>query len=382
MALAAPHDVYALPDHDDGARECFVRELMVHVQRDLMPGKRVLYDRVVKPRFVGRHQRPPKDRHEVRHAMEEEPYNQMWSALRRTTQEIMQDVVGESVERQLPELIDRCRTVNPGAGSLALDPGLEVPRYLSAVDIHCKPGGYHTEIAPDDVFAGATYERTNVVFNMGTGGPLNDDRARSMIAFIGQRFPDLEPKRILDVGCTIGFNTLPYVDAYPEAEVFGIDVAAPCLRFAHARATALGKTVHFSQQNAERTNFADGSFDLIVSVILMHETANRALRNIFRECHRILRPGGVMLHMDTPQYNLLTDPYDQTLGDWSTHYNAEPFWGTLHELDLTALMVEAGFERARCLETAAPSLFLERADSAEFRARARRPNRFLAGARR
>jgi len=379
--LQKPHAVYAMPDHDEGARECFVRELMVHVQRDLQPGKRALYDRVVKPRFEKRHQRPPRTRHEVRLAMEQEPYNQMWSALRRTTQEIMQDVVGESVERQLPGLIDQCRNVSPCGGSLRLDAGVVVPRYLSAVDIHCKPGGYHTELAADDVYAGATYERTNVVFNMGTGGPLNDDRARSMIRFVREHFPDLRPRRILDVGCTIGFNTLPYVDAFPGAEVYGIDVAAPCLRFAHARASAIGKPVHFSQQNAEHTDFADGHFDLIVSVILMHETANRALRNIFQECYRLLAPGGVMLHMDTPQYDMMTDPYDQTLGDWSTYYNAEPFWGTLHELDLTQLMVDAGFSRSRAIETTAPSLFLEQAGNAEFRARARRPNLFLAGAR-
>src|SRR5205807_7337786 len=86
-------------------------------------------------------------------------------------------------------------------------------------------------------------------------------------------------------------STLPYVDAYPEAEVHAIDVAAPMLRYAHARAEALGRRVHFSQQNAESTNFRDESFDLIVSHILLHETSAKAVRNIVRECHRLLRKG-------------------------------------------------------------------------------------------
>ena len=102
-----PHAMYATPDHDEAARESFVRELMVHVTRDLMPGKRTLYETRVKPAFVRAHNRPPKDRHEVRKAMEAEPFNQVWSALRRTTQELMFDSIGASVERQLPDLIAR-----------------------------------------------------------------------------------------------------------------------------------------------------------------------------------------------------------------------------------------------------------------------------------
>ena len=35
-------------------------------------------------------------------------------------------------------------------GSLRLDPDLKVPRYHTAVDIHCQPGGYHSEFADED----------------------------------------------------------------------------------------------------------------------------------------------------------------------------------------------------------------------------------------
>ena len=132
---AQPHPMYATPDHDEAARESFVRELMVHVSRDLTPGKRALYEARVKPAFVRAHNRPPKDRHEIRKAMEVEPYNQVWNALRRTTQELMFDSIGESVERQLPELIGRAKSYDPKIGTLTLDPDLEIPRYHTAVDI-------------------------------------------------------------------------------------------------------------------------------------------------------------------------------------------------------------------------------------------------------
>ena len=31
--------------------------------------------------------------------------------------------------------------------------------------------------------------------------------------------------------------------------------------------------------------------------------------------------------------------------DWDTHYNAEPFWGTLHHTDARELLADAGFAR-------------------------------------
>ena len=372
MGHQAPHGMYASPDHDELARESFVRELMVHVTRDLMPGKKKLYEAKVKPAFVRANNRPPKDRHEVRKAMEEEDFNQVWSSLRRTTQELMFDVIGESVERQLPELIDRAEGFGSKLGTLRLDPGLEIPRYHTAVDIHCKPGGYHSEITENDVFAGAEYDRSYNLFAMGASGPYNDDMGRSVGAYVKRHYPNLEPKVILEMGCTVGHSTLPYGDLYPGAEVHGIDVAAPCLRYAHARAEALGKRAHFSQQNAEHTDFEDGSVDLIVSHILLHETSNAALRQIIRECHRILKPGGVMAHFEAPQYEYMPDPYDHTLGDWSTHYNAEPFWGTLHDQHLKDIMQEAGFAADNVFDgEPAPSVFLEEAP--EYRSRSRTP---------
>ena len=157
-------------------------------------------------------------------------------------------------------------------------------------------------------------------------------------------------------GCSVGHSTLPYVDAYPEAEVHAIDVAAPMLRYAHARAEALGKRVHFSQQNAESTNFRDESFDLIVSHILLHETSGKAVRNIMRECHRLLRKGAMAIHAEVPQYAGM-DPYDAFMLDWDTYNNNEPFWGYLHDMDLRQLAEESGFDGAAVVQAMVPSAF-------------------------
>jgi hypothetical protein len=50
-------------------------------------------------------------------------------------------------------------SIRPVAISLTLDPSLPLPPYHAAVDIHCQPGGYHTELRKEDVTAGAIYDR-------------------------------------------------------------------------------------------------------------------------------------------------------------------------------------------------------------------------------
>src|SRR5208282_5207173 len=350
------HGILPQATHDELARQSFVQSLKVHLASKVSPGNKVVYEERVKPAFEHQHRRPPQDRHEVRRAMVTEPYYQMWSALQRTSQEMMWDAVSTSVEHQLEELSRRAGKLERKLGSLTLDPALPLPPYHAAVDIHCQPGGYHTELEAGDVTAGAIYDRAVYIYAMGRMGALNDDMGASVVAYLRKERPQFRPARILDMGCSVGHSTLPYVDGYPEAEVFAIDVAGPMLRYAHARAEALGKRVHFSQQNAESTNFQDESFDLIVSHILLHETSAKAVRNIMRECHRLLRKGAMAIHAEVPQYAGM-DPYDAFMLDWDTYNNNEPFWGYLHDMDLRQLAAESGFEESSVVQTLVPSAF-------------------------
>ena len=81
-----------------------------------------------------------------------------------------------------------------------------------------------------DFVKGAVYDNGLSVFAMGLLGPNMDDITQSVSTFFAARYPDFKPKRILDLGCTIGHSTLAWKDRYPDAEVHGIDVAAPCVR--------------------------------------------------------------------------------------------------------------------------------------------------------
>lgn len=357
--IQARHAALPPATHDEFARQEFVRSYKEYLVKHVHGGNRARYESAVKPAFEQHHQRAPRDRFEVRDAMTADGYYQMFSTLLRTSQEMMWSSCQKPVERELETLNARLRARAPQSGvggTLTLDPTVRVPRYHTAVDIHCQPGGYHSEFARDDASPGMVYDRAVHIYAMGQMGPYNDDMGASIVLWLQQHHPQFAPRRILDMGCSVGHSTVPYALAFPQAEVHAIDVAAPMLRYAHARAEDLGARIHFSQQNAEKTHYPDGHFDLVVSHILLHETSEKAIHNIVRECHRLLSAGGLMLHAETPPYKHM-DAFDAFMLDWDTRNNNEPFWARSHEIDLRSLSASGGFDPERQIETLIPSAF-------------------------
>jgi ubiquinone/menaquinone biosynthesis C-methylase UbiE len=341
MQNNSTHAMFPGATHDEQAMQSFIRTLRVHVLREFQGGGRDILEQEIEPALRKANSGRPPTRKQLRETLGAVPHQRWWSSMLRVTQEMLYDTVGPSIERQLPELIDKARALRGRQGSLTLDPTLPMPRYLTAVDIHSKPGSYQQELAQDDVFPGAEFDRTYRLYSMGMYGPNLDASGWSLIAWIKRTYPDFRPKRILDMGCTVGHSTLPYAEAFgDDVEVHAIDVAAPCLRYAHARAVAMGRTVHFSQQDAERTKFPDGSFDLVVSHLLMHETSHAALRGVVKESERLLAPGGVMAHSDgvRPQ-----DLFSKYYAEWMAHFNNEPFLGTVQDEPFEAICEDAGF---------------------------------------
>lgn len=84
--------------------------------------------------------------------------------------------------------------------------------------------------------------------------------------------------------------------------------------------------------------------------MVLHETSAEALPRILAETRRLLRPGGLAIHLEQPPYRRF-EPFEQFMRDWDGRYNNEPFWTALHEMDLTERLARAGFERDRVFET-------------------------------
>ena len=110
----------------------------------------------------------------------------------------------------------------------------------------------------------------------------------------------LAPQRVFDLGCGTGYLLSRLQRRYPRAELWGVDLAGsmvqaarqrlePPLPFGLGRGWGRGR---FAVGDAEAVPFADRSFDLIASSLTLQWCNPDA---VFRECRRLLRPGGLLM---------------------------------------------------------------------------------------
>jgi ubiquinone/menaquinone biosynthesis C-methylase UbiE len=355
--LELKHDLKLAKTRDEKARMNFVSGLRSYVLNDMANGMRTVWDAQVEPGFRRAKRRGPKDGPEVHRAIRPNEYFKFYSSLRVTAQDMVWQSVFPPLDRQRDALKHKAGELDRRTrlGSLTLRPGFEVPRTVSAIDVHLMAGNYDGEYDTDDLTAGALYDNGLAVFSFGLMGQNLDDIGQSIAGFIRRKYPDFHPRKILDLGCTIGHNTGAWKDHFPEAEVHGIDVAAPCLRYGHARAQAQGRAIHFHQMNAEQLDFPDASFDVVFSSMFLHEVPRKGIEKIFAEARRVLKPGGLMLHMELPPNSQLS-PYDAFYLDWDSFYNNEPFYKPFRDLKPEELCRRAGFDPRKYVQFVIPSV--------------------------
>lgn len=342
------HPMMPRTNHDEAARFNFLTHFNRYVSGTLGAGNKLAYETRVLPAFRAEHGRDPEHRYEIRNAMNRDPFHRMWSALKRNSMEMRQMNGRQTVLRQLDELDAQARQFNEHSGLLELDPKIEQPAYQTCVDIHCQPGGYHSEERPGDVTVGANYDVGLFATVGGALGALNDGGGQAVAAWAKANKPDWQPQRILDIGCTVGHNAVPIALAYPDAQVIAIDTAGPTLRYGAARAAGLGvKNITFVQANGEDlSRYPDNHFDWVQTTMFLHELSSTAMPNILREAHRVLKPGGLILHVEQPQYGPDMPLFEQFMRDWDAFNNNEPFWSAMHGVELEDVMADCGFSHA------------------------------------
>ena len=337
------HTMQPQPSHDESVRQDFVTDLRAYLTDEIYSLITPHYEKNIEPVFLRSNDRKPIDKSEVKTLMLNDKGYQSWSLLQRLSQQMMFTSVIDTVERNLDSMIDNLDK-HQTTGSLEIDQSLKIPKYLTAYDIHQQPGGYHSESIENDVSAGAVYDISLPIYSRNAMGEENDLLAQAIICYIDEHLKNVDPNEILDMGCGIGNSTLPFSKKYPNAKVIGVDVALPCLRYAHARANALGVEAHFSQQNVEKTTYDSESFDLVTSTLLLHETSHDALPKIIQECFRVLKPGGWMIHLDVYPFHKKEDnPLYDFLKDWEVINNNENFSGALRNMNMRKIIQDAGF---------------------------------------
>ena len=89
----------------------------------------------------------------------------------------------------------------------------------------------------------------------------------------------------------------------------------------------------------------DESLDAVTSIFLFHELPPKARRIVFRECARVLKPGGRLVLVDSLQRGDQPD-YQGLLELFPQNY-LEPYYVSYTNEDFSALAISCGLTHAR-----------------------------------
>lgn len=205
---------------------------------------------------------------------------------------LLRSVVGIFIGKDNLQIYDSCNWQQVKQNSRLSEH--HYPKYYVSQDFHGIKGGYLNAIAP------VTYD---AVTRFAT--PPNEVKLRQKAIASIQN----QPQTILDVGCGTGSSTIMLKQAFPQAQVIGIDASPYMLVMAQNKSTKADLAIDWQQGLAEASNFAEQSFDLISIAFLFHETPVRISQAILQECYRLLKPGGQVVIIDGNQKRLRHTPW-------------------------------------------------------------------------
>ena len=102
--------------------------------------------------------------------------------------------------------------------------------------------------------------------------------------------------RVLDLGCGTGTLAILAKQAQPEAEVAGLDADPDMLKVARYKAAQHNVSVTFDIGFTNKLPYPDGSFDRVLSSIMIHHLKTPDKLHTAQEVYRVLKPGG-QLHI-------------------------------------------------------------------------------------
>jgi SAM-dependent methyltransferase len=216
-------------------------------------------------------------------------------------------------------------------GMLRLDPSLAMPEYYTGCDIHQQPGGLWSDALGGVIYRQAAGASGGVV----SRGSLHDRFTRVVADHMPGGW-----RRLVDLGCGYGKSTLPFAQNRPEAETIGVDLAAPALRLAAQLAADMqARNLRYLQADARASGLPAGHADVVTTTMVLHELPPDAIQAMLREAHRLLRPGGLSIHLD---FLPADDAFARLLHFGHGRRNNEPFMEPLARMDLAAAHRAAG----------------------------------------
>ena len=213
--------------------------------------------------------------------------------------------------------------------------GAPEERILSEVPPGTYPSYYLQKFhfQSDGYLSGASAERYDHQVEVLFGGAAAAMRRQALVplqaALMGR-----PGARLLDVGCGTGRFLREVKANYPRLKVTGLDLSAHYLAVARRELRSWSR-VQLVVGAAEAMPFANGQFDAITCIYLFHELPSGVRRAVVAEIRRLLRPGGMLVFVDSLQPGDEPD-YDAML-DYFPVAVHEPYYASYLREDLDRL---------------------------------------------
>ncbi len=192
------------------------------------------------------------------------------------------------------------------------------------------------------------YDRVVRLMTLGT-----DKALRRMTVEMAQVKPG---DTVLEVGCGTGELTLAAKkSAGSGGKVYGIDASPEMVEYARQKSVAAGVEIEFRDDPIEKLSFADESFDVVLSSLMMHHLPDDLKRKGLAEVYRVLKPGGRLFIVDFRRpTNFLGHIMTALLRHRNIHTGAQ---------DLPALLRAAGFTHVETGSTRFPLIGFVRGET-------------------
>lgn len=118
---------------------------------------------------------------------------------------------------------------------------------------------------------------------------MHEDEFKSDLINQAQIKPGM---RVLDLGCGTATLTIQIKQAFPEAEVVGLDGDARVLEIGRAKAEKAGINLTLDQGMAFDLPYPDRAFNRVLSSLVFHHLTTANKQHTMVEILRVLEPGG------------------------------------------------------------------------------------------
>jgi arsenite methyltransferase len=151
-----------------------------------------------------------------------------------------------------------------------------------------------------------------------------------------------EGETVLDLGSGAGIDVfLAAQKVGPKGKVIGVDMTQEMVKRAKVTATKHGyKNVEFRLGEIEALPLEDETADIIISNCVINLAPDKL--KVFKEAHRVLKPGGRLMVSDLVTEGELPDAVKKSFAAW-----AECIAGALEKSDYISKIEKAGFKNVK-----------------------------------